>query len=67
MRDAAAPAAAPAPGDATAFTEPQLASLARTLAYDDPQREGLEGTAGDASKRGRRSDRNVELLLRDPR
>jgi metallophosphoesterase (TIGR03767 family) len=67
MLDSAAPAAAPAPGDATLFSTEQLASLARTLAFNDPQREGLEGSSGDASKRGRRSDRNVELLLRDPR
>jgi metallophosphoesterase (TIGR03767 family) len=67
MLDSAAPAAAPAPGDALGFTTPQLASLARTLAFNDPQREGLEGSSGDASKRGRRSDRNVELLVRDPR
>jgi metallophosphoesterase (TIGR03767 family) len=67
MLDSAAPAAAPPPGDATLFSTAQLASLARTIAFNDPQREGLEGSAGDASKRGRRSDRNVELVLRDPR
>jgi hypothetical protein len=44
-----------------------LASLARTLSYNDPQREGIEGSEGGADKRGTRGDRNVELLLRDPR
>ncbi len=44
-----------------------LASLARTLSWNDPQREGVEGSEGDAEKRGARRDRNVELLLRDPR
>jgi metallophosphoesterase (TIGR03767 family) len=60
--DHAAPAAT-----AGTSTPRQLASLARTLAFNDPQREGLEGTEGDAPKAGRRRDRNVELLLRDPR
>jgi len=67
LLDSAAPAAAPPPGDASGFTPAQLASLARTLSYNDPQREGLEGSEGNASKRGRGRDRNVELLLRDPR
>ena len=49
------------------MTPAQLASLARTLSFNDPQREGLEGSGGDAEKRGRRADRNVELLVRDPR
>jgi metallophosphoesterase (TIGR03767 family) len=44
-----------------------LASLARTLSWNDPQRAGVEGSEGDAEKRGARRDRNVELLLRDPR
>jgi hypothetical protein len=44
-----------------------LASLARTLSWNDPQREGVEGSEGQADKRGARRDRNVELLLRDPR
>lgn len=65
--DAAAPVQAPAPGPAARVSDTQLASLARVLSFNDPQREGAEGSAGDADKRGRRSDRNVELLLRDPR
>ncbi len=67
LLDSAAPAAAPAPQNALGFTPEQLASLGRTLSYNDPQREGLEGSEGDAEKRGRRIDRNVELLVRDPR
>jgi hypothetical protein len=67
LLDSAAPAAPPAPGNALSFTTPQLASLARTLAFNDPQSQGLEGSSGDASKRGRRIDRNVELLVKDPR
>jgi metallophosphoesterase (TIGR03767 family) len=65
--DSAAPAAAPAPGPAAAFTPTQLASLARTLAFNDPQDTGLEGSAGGGSKAGSRKDRNVELVVRDPR
>jgi metallophosphoesterase (TIGR03767 family) len=57
--DSAAPAAAPPAGPAAAFTPLQLASVARTLSYNDPQREP-DGA-------GRRRDRNVELLVRDPR
>jgi metallophosphoesterase (TIGR03767 family) len=68
LLDSAAPAAAPAPGtSALGMTPAQLATLGRTLSYNDPQREGLEGSEGSAEKRGRRADRNVELLVRDPR
>jgi hypothetical protein len=67
LLDSAAPAAPPPPGNAIGFTPAQLASLGRTLSYNDPQREGLEGSEGDAEKRGRGRDRNVELLVRDPR
>jgi hypothetical protein len=68
LLDSAAPAATPAPGtNALGLTPAQLASLGRTLSYNDPQREGLEGTEGSAEKRGRRADRNVELLVKDPR
>ncbi|MEA2310900.1 MAG: hypothetical protein QOE28_868 [Solirubrobacteraceae bacterium] len=67
LLDSAAPTTAPAPGTALGFSEAQLASLARTLSFDDPQSQGLEGSSGSASKTGRRVDRNVELLLRDPR
>jgi metallophosphoesterase (TIGR03767 family) len=67
MLDTAAPIAAPAPGAAGAFTGAQLSSLSRVLSWNDPQREGLESTSGAGSKQGRRADRNVELLLPDPR
>ena len=46
---------------------PQLVSLSRSLSYNDPQREGAEGSGGSANKTGGRRDRNVELLVRDPR
>jgi hypothetical protein len=59
LLDTAAPAAAPPSGPAGAFTTTELASIARTLSFNDPQRE-----AGSA---GVRRDRNVELLVRDPR
>lgn len=67
LLDTEAPVTDPPAGPATAFTPTQLASLARTLSYNDPQREGLEGTEGSAEKTGSRRDRNVELLVRDPR
>jgi metallophosphoesterase (TIGR03767 family) len=61
MVDSAAPITPPAAGSqATAFDTAQLASVARTLAINDLQ--------GDPLKRvGKHSDRNVELLIRDPR
>ena len=67
LLNSAAPVAAPAPGPASAFTGAQLASLARTLAFNDPQDSGVEGSAGGGSKAGSRKDRNVELVIRDPR
>ena len=51
---------APAPGPAADFTSAQLAAIGRVLAYNDPQ----EDTADNA---GEPADRNVELLLDDPR
>ena len=60
--DAAAGTATPASGSAAAgFTEAQLASINRVLAYNDPQ----AGPAGGAE--GAAGDRNVELLVDDPR
>jgi metallophosphoesterase (TIGR03767 family) len=67
MLDTAAPQAAPAPANAFSLSLKQLVSLSRTLAYNDPQREGAEGTGGEQEKTGTREDRNVELLVRDPR
>jgi len=66
--DHASPATAPEgcpdsdpeqPGCAADFTEPELASIGRTLTYNDPD--------NDFSGAGRRIDRNAELLLEDPR
>jgi hypothetical protein len=58
--DHAAPIDAPASGTAAAgFTDTQLASVSRVLAFNDPQRE--------SKALGRTLDRNMELLLRDPR
>ena len=55
-----APVDTPAPGPAAGFTAAQLAAIGRVLAYNDPQ----EDKAGNA---GEPTDRNVELLLDDPR
>jgi hypothetical protein len=67
MLDSAAAQAAPEPANAIALSIPQLVSLSRTLSYNDPQREGAEGTGDAEDKTGGREDRNVELLVRDPR
>lgn len=59
--DSAAPATAPDSGsDADAFTGADLGSVSRTLAYNDPQ-------AGFGTGEGEPLDRNVELLVDDPR
>ena len=60
MLDHDAPVAAPPAGPAAGFSAAQLASIGRVLAYNDPQ----EDQAGNA---GEPTDRNVELLLDDPR
>ncbi|HZH24672.1 MAG TPA: TIGR03767 family metallophosphoesterase [Solirubrobacteraceae bacterium] len=65
--DSAAPPAAPAPGPAAGFDLDGLASLGRTLSFNDPQRLESEGGGEESDKRGGRRDRNVELLVRDPR
>ena len=60
--DQAAPLSPPPSGTpASAMTEADLASLARALAANGPVARYA------ASARGRRRDRNVELLVRDPR
>lgn len=59
--DTAAPATAPGSGaEGDQLTDIDLASISRTLAYNDPQ-------AGAGSGDGQPRDRNVELLLDDPR
>jgi metallophosphoesterase (TIGR03767 family) len=66
MVDTAAPIAAPAAGAAAnVFTEAQLGSLMRKVAANDPQ-TGIFGTASSHAE-GKRIDRNVELLVKDPR
>ena len=65
--DSAAPAAAPAPGNAMTLSLRQLASLSRTISWNDPQRAGLPASGETGNSLGRRRDRNVELLVRDPR
>ena len=60
--DHAAPIATPAPGVAgNVFSDTQLGSLARRLAAYDYQYD-IEG-----DPRGKRNDRNVELVIADPR
>lgn len=59
--DSAAPATAPASGsEAEGLTGADLGSISRTLAYNDPQ-------AGAGTGEGEPADRNVELLVEDPR
>jgi metallophosphoesterase (TIGR03767 family) len=65
--DSAAPAEAPAPANAMALSLRDLVSLSRTLSWNDPQRAGLPASGETGNSLGRRRDRNVELLVRDPR
>ena len=59
LLDHAATYEVPAAGSATGFNTDQLSAISRTLSYNDPQAVlGANGTA---------QDRNVELLVRDPR
>jgi len=61
MIDHSAPTTVPAPGtNASGFDVDQLAALNREFAYNDPQKGGGTGE-------GSSTDRNVELLLPDPR
>ena len=63
-----APAAVPPPGPADAFTPAQLASLGRAIAWNDPQRPPKPASGEPNTVRaGTPADRNVELLIRDPR
>ena len=64
--DHAAPITPPAAGtNAGGFRHEELTSIGRVLAWNDPQRQG-DPSASD-QRRGRREDRNVELVLNDPR
>ena len=59
--DSVAPATAPAAGtDAATLTGSDLGSISRTIAFNDPQ-------AGFGTGEGEPPDRNVELLVEDPR
>ena len=59
--DSAAPIQPPAFGsNAAAFNVPQLASISRVLAVNEPQGNPL-------GRSGTKADRNVELVIRDPR
>jgi hypothetical protein len=60
LLDHAGGSATPPDGSAAGFTAEQLASIGRTLTYNDPQ-------AGDGTGEGATNDQNVELLVRDPR
>jgi metallophosphoesterase (TIGR03767 family) len=60
MLDHDAPVDAPAAGPANGFSAAELASIGRVLTYNDPQGSN-EDSAGEPT------DRNVELLLDDPR
>jgi metallophosphoesterase (TIGR03767 family) len=60
LLDSDAPVEAPPAGPAADFTSEQLAAIGRVLAYNDPQID-------NAAAAGEPTDRNVELLLDDPR
>ncbi|MGZ8667146.1 MAG: hypothetical protein ACXWZM_08555, partial [Solirubrobacterales bacterium] len=64
--DHAGAASAPASGPASGFDTDQLASLGRTLAYNDPD-SGARKCTPEPCGEGAAADRNVELLIRDPR
>jgi metallophosphoesterase (TIGR03767 family) len=65
--DHASEATATAPGtDASTLAPADLASIGRTLSYNDHQTGGLACTP-DPCGEGGPEDRNVELLLADPR
>ncbi len=64
--DHAGKATAPAHGPAAGFGSSDLASLGRTLAYNDPD-SGARRCTPDPCGEGATRDRNVELLISDPR
>ncbi len=63
--DHASAATAPAPGAAGGFSPEAMASVGRTLSYNDPQ-SGARA-CDPACGEGEAEDRNVELLIADPR
>ena len=61
------PGGAPAAGDSQGQSPEavsRLASISRELSYNDP--DALNGEDGMSDARGSRTDRNVELLVRNP-
>jgi len=64
--DHASPVTAPAPGAATGFSPEQLASVGRTVSYNDTQSGGRACDGGPCGE-GESDARNVELLVADPR
>jgi len=65
--DHASAATAPPPGTpAASMNRSELASIGRTLSYNDPQTGGRECLPNPCGEGGR-LDRNVELLIADPR
>lgn len=66
MIDHASPLNTPDPGPANVFTDAQLGSIARRLTLNDPQAKS-NPRAGVTNPRGRLRDRNVELVIDDPR
>jgi metallophosphoesterase (TIGR03767 family) len=64
--DFAGNSTAPAAGSAASFTAEDLASVGRTLAYNDTQ-TGARACDPDPCGEGQANDRNVELLIADPR
>ncbi|MGB0121119.1 MAG: CARDB domain-containing protein [Solirubrobacterales bacterium] len=66
--DHAAPVPAPAPGtNASTFDAQTLASVGRTIGYNDNQNGGESCGSIDPCGAGTVADRNVELLIKDPR
>ena len=68
--DLAAPAGIPAPGSpAAGFDIKTLAAIARTVEYNDPHRDidDFGKPVAPGFRLGGEEDRNVELLIRDPR
>jgi metallophosphoesterase (TIGR03767 family) len=60
------PATAPASGTSAAGLDPEvLASIGRAISYNDPQ--AGPGVDGEVGPEGAPTDRNVELLIADPR
>ncbi len=64
--DHASPATAPGPGPAGGFTPAEMASVGRTISYNDTQAGG-RACDGAACGEGEADARNVELLVSDPR